>query len=159
MRTERFVSSLSEQEEVYLPQYSHFKIAEGFIKLYTEGSLRISKLMAQLTQSEIVVLMFLAENMRMSDNECYTTKNVVQDFITTMETVGKKYQAVTVKRAFQSLKERGILLTTPETRGVYKVNPAYLYKDVEQKRVDLFKKIRMEQAAGKAEDSTKEIVI
>ena len=158
MKTEKFIDSIGESNGVYVPKYKYFKIAESFVKMYTERGLELSKLFAQLTQSEIVVLMFLVEDMRVADNEVYTSKNVIVRFINEMAQVGKNYQVVTVKRAFQKLKEMNILLPVPDTRGVYKINPAFIYKDVETKRHELFKIIRKEQTASLGADPNKEIL-
>lgn len=52
--------------------------------------------------------------------------------------MSKMYSDVTIRKAFGTLKEKGLIL--PETRGVYIVNPKYFFKKSEQNRV---KKVKM----------------
>ncbi len=49
----------------------------------------------------------------------------------------KKYSDITIRKAFSTLKEKGLILQ--QTRGVYMVNPEYFFKKSESSRIEKVK--------------------
>jgi hypothetical protein len=113
-----------------LPEYSHSNIVMSATKRYHN----CLYLLAKLNNCSRSLIDWLSEQMDI-DNIIYSNAVVRQkyiDYILKITSGDIKYVDITVKKAFKTLSERGLILK--QQRGVFQVNPEYFFIGTEKER-------------------------
>lgn len=122
----------------YAANQDNIKLKNTFTKTLTCERVKMyyncQHLFAELSPITHSLIIFLSENMDPFTNEIYTSKTTVRKYIEFRKLISlKPCSESAVRKAFQILRKRGILITTPEEANNI-VNPKYLYKGSETER-------------------------
>lgn len=136
------------EDNFKLPVHGHARVSTLFTKHYHNAIY----LLAGLNASSRDLLEFLIQRMD-KDNIVLSNTKVREDFIELIDTVTSsevQYTHNTVKKAFQTLVRKELLLPR-EVRGSYMINPEYFFRKEEKERIQQIK-IILENKAWRNEE-------